>query len=57
MQSRKAEEGTSRREKELRKIRNFLKTMKMPEKLIEKVKQQFLQHTSKFFFKGGKMWQ
>jgi len=57
MQSRKAEEGTSRREKELRKIRNFLKTMKMPEKLIEKVKQQFLQRTSKFFFKGGKMWQ
>jgi len=38
MQSRKAEEGMSRREKELRKIRNFLETMKMPEKLTEKVK-------------------
>ena len=30
--------------------------MKMPEKLIKKVKRQFLQHTSKFFLKGGKMW-
>jgi len=39
MQSRKAEEGMSRRKKELREIRNFLETMKMPEKLIEKVKQ------------------
>jgi len=56
MQSRKAEEGISRREKELREIRNFLETMKMPEKLTEKVKQQFLQYASKFFLKGGKMW-
>jgi len=39
MQSRKTEEGTSRRENELREIRNFLETMKMPEKLTEKVKQ------------------
>jgi len=56
MQSRKAEEGISRREKELREIRNFLETMKMPEKLTEKIKWQFLQHASKFFLKGGKMW-
>jgi len=56
MQLRKAEEGMSRREKELREIRNFLEMMKMPEKLTEKVKRQFLQHTSKFFLKGGKMW-
>jgi len=56
MQLRKTEEGTSRREKELREIRNFLETMKIPEKLIEKVKQQFLQHASKFFLKGDKMW-
>ena len=56
MQSRKAEKGMSRREKELREIRKFLEMMKMPEKLTEKVKQQFLQHASKFFFKGGKMW-
>ena len=28
----------------------------MPEKLMEKVKRQFLQHASKFFLKGGKMW-
>ena len=42
MQSKKAEEGMSRREKKLREIRNFLETMKMPEKLMEKVKQQFL---------------
>jgi len=56
MQSRKAEKGMSRREKELRKIRNFLETMKMPEKLTEKVKWQFLQHISKFFLKGDKMW-
>jgi len=55
MQSRKAEKGMSRREKELREIRNFLETMKMPEKLMEKVKQQFLQHASKFFLKNGKM--
>jgi len=46
----------SKREKELREIRNFLETMKMPEKLTEKVKQQFLQYASKFFLKGGKMW-
>jgi len=51
----KAEKGMSRREKELREIRKFLETMKMPEKLTEKVKRQFLQHTSKFFLKGGKM--
>ena len=38
MQSRKVEEGMSRREKELREIRNFLEMMKMPEKLMEKVK-------------------
>jgi len=56
MQSRKAEKGMSRREKELREIRNFLETMKIPEKLTEKVKRQFLQHASKFFLKGGKMW-
>jgi len=56
IQSRKAEEGMSRREKELREIRNFLETMKMPEKLTEKVKQQFLQHASRFFLKEGKMW-
>jgi len=56
MQSRKAEKGMSRREKELREIRNFLEIMKMPEKLTEKVKQQFLQYASKFFLKSGKMW-
>ena len=48
MQSRKAEEGMSRREKELREIRNFLEIMKMPEKLTEKVKQQFLQYEASF---------
>jgi len=56
MQSRKVKEGMSRREKELREIRNFLEMMKMLEKLTEKIKRQFFQHTSKFFLKGGKMW-
>jgi len=38
MQLRKAEEEMSKREKELREIRNFLEMMKIPEKLMEKVK-------------------
>jgi len=38
MQSSKVEEEMSRREKELREIRNFLEMMKIPEKLTEKVK-------------------
>jgi len=56
MQLRREEEGTSKKEKGMGEIRCFLETMKMPEKLMEKVKQQFFQHAGKFFLKGGKMW-
>jgi len=38
MQSRKKEEGMSRREKEIKKIRNFLSMLKIPEGLTEKTK-------------------
>ena len=55
MQLRKKENEMNRREKKIREIRKFLKTMKMSKKLMEKVKQQFLQHTSKFALKGSKM--
>ena len=56
MQLRKEEKGTNRREKEMGEIRKFLEMMRMPEKLMKKVKQQFLQHVGKFFLKGSKMW-
>jgi len=55
MQLKKKEKEMNKREKKIGEIRKFLKTMKMSEKLMEKVKQQFLQHTSKFFLKGSKM--
>jgi len=51
------DEGTKKREAELREIRRFLETLKVPEKLTRKDKQRFLQHTGKFFLQGGKMWQ
>ena len=51
------DEGTKKREAELREIRRFLETLKVPEKLTGKDKQRFLQHTGKFFLQGGKMWQ
>jgi len=50
------DEGTKKREAELREIRRFLETLKVPEKLTGKDKQRFLQHTGKFFLQGGKMW-
>ena len=43
------DEGTKKREAELREIRRFLEMLKVPEKLIRKDKQCFLQHTGKFF--------
>ena len=48
--------GTSRREKEIKEIRNFLNMLKLPEGLTKKTKLQFLQYTSKFFLRGGKLW-
>jgi len=50
------DEGTKKREAELREIERFLETLKVPEKLTRKDKQRFLQHTGKFFLQGGKMW-
>jgi len=50
------DEGTKKREAELREIRRFLEMLKVPEKLTGKDKQRFLQHTGKFFLQGGKMW-
>jgi len=38
MQSRKKEEGMSRREKKIRKIRNFFSILKIPEELAKKTK-------------------
>ena len=51
------DEGAEKRKAELREIRRFLETLKVPEKLTGKDKQCLLQHTGKFFFQGGKMWQ
>jgi len=42
MQSRKKERKTSRREKEIKEIRSFLNTLKLPEGLTKKTKLQFL---------------
>jgi len=50
------DKGTKKREVELREIRRFLETLKVPEKLTRKDKQCFLQHIGKFFLQGGKMW-
>jgi len=50
------DKGTKKREAELREIRRFLETLKVPEKLTRKDKQYFLQYTGKFFLQGGKMW-
>jgi len=38
MQLRKKEKGMSRREKEIKKIKNFLSMLKIPERLTEKTK-------------------
>jgi len=38
MQSRKKEKETSRREKEIKKIKSFLDTLKLPEELTKKTK-------------------
>jgi len=50
------DKGTKKREVELREIRRFLETLKVPEKLTRKDKQCFLQHIGKFFLQRGKMW-
>jgi len=44
------------REAQLKGIRVFLETLRLPEGLTKKTKQLFLQHTSKFFLQGNKMW-
>jgi len=50
------EEGTRKQETEVKEIKKFLDTLKIPEKLITKTKQQFLRHASKFFVQGDKLW-
>jgi len=42
MQSRKKEKETSRREKEIKKIKSFLDTLKLSEELTKKTKSRFL---------------
>lgn len=49
---RKSEEKDTKIER----VRTFLETMKLPEELTEKGKQQFIKYTSKFFIKGETMW-
>jgi len=56
MQLRKKERETSRREKEIKEIRSFLNTLKLPEGLTKKTKLQFLQYARKFFLRGSKLW-
>ena len=57
MQLRKKKREISRRKKEIKEIRSFLDTLKLPEGLTEKIKLRFLQHARKFFLRGGKLWQ
>lgn len=50
------DEVAKRKEAEVKEIKRFLETLKIPGGLTDKAKASFLRHAGKFFVQGGKLW-